>query len=82
MTDVISSILALLTNQSNFFYKQLILPIIKYPSIRTHDLSKSRLETLQKIQNKALKQAYYDTSYPPRFSTEELHRKGKLNAIN
>ena len=63
-------------------YKQLLLPIIEYPSILTHALFKTRLSTLQKIQNRALRQAYNDTSYPPRFATEELHRKSKISPIN
>ena len=36
----------------------------------------------QKNQYRALRQAYNDTSYPPRFNTEELHRKAKLKPIN
>ena len=53
-----------------------------YPPVPTHVLSKSRLATLQKIQNRAPRQAYKDTSYPPRFTTQELHRKVKLKPIN
>ena len=58
-----------------YFYKQLALPIMGYPPIPTHALSKIRLPTLQRIQARALRQAYNDTSYPLRFTTEELHRK-------
>ena len=63
-------------------YKQLVLSIMEYPPIPTHALSKTRLAMLQKIQNRALRQAYNDTSYPPRFTKEELHRKAKLSPIN
>ena len=69
-------------NTRVFLYKQLVLSIMEYPPILTHILPKSRLAVLQKIQNRALRQAYNDTSYPPRFTTEELHRKIKLKLIN
>ena len=59
-----------------------MLPIMEYPPVPTHALSKSRLAALQRLQNRALKQAYNDTLYPPRFTTEELHRKAKLKPIN
>ena len=62
-------------------YKQLVLPIMEYPTVTTNALSKSRLATLQRVLNRALKQAYNNTSYPPRFTTEELHRKAKVNSI-
>ena len=45
-------------------------------------LSKTRLAMLKRIQNRVLRQAYNDTLYPPRFITEELHRKTKLSPIN
>ena len=54
-------------------YKQLVLPIMEYPPVPTHALSKSRFTTLQRVHNRALRQAYNDTSYPPRFTTEELN---------
>ena len=44
-----------------YHYKQLVLPIMEYPPIPTHALSKTRL------QNRAQKQAYNDASYPPKF---------------
>ena len=58
-------------------YKQLVLPIMEYPPVPTHALSKSRLATLQRIQNGALRQACNDTLYLPRFTTEKFHRKTK-----
>ena len=63
-------------------YKQLVLPIMEYPPVPTHALSKSRLATLQRVQNRALRQAYNDTAYPPNYTTEELHRRAKLSPIN
>ena len=63
-------------------YKQLVLPIMEYPPVPTHALFKSRLAMLQRIRNRALRQAYNDTWYPPRFTTEELNRKAKLKPIN
>ena len=58
----------------------MVLPIMDYPPIPTHALSKSRLETLQ---NRTLRQTYNDTSYPPRFNSEKkLHRKAKSKSIN
>ena len=56
-------------------YKQLVLPIMEYPPVPTHALSKGRLVTLQRIQNRPLRQAYNDTLYPPRFTTEDLTTK-------
>ena len=55
---------------------------MEYPPVPTHAISKSRLATLQRVQNRALRQAYNDTSYPPNCTTEELHRKAKLSPIN
>ena len=37
---------------------------------------------LQMIQNRALRREYNDTLYPPRFTTEKLHRKAKFSTIN
>ena len=47
-------------------YKQLVLPLIEYPPFPTHVKSKIRHESLQSIQKRALRQAYNDTSYPPK----------------
>ena len=55
---------------------------MEYPLIPTDDLSKTRPATLQSIQNRALRQAYNDTLYSSRFTTEELHKKAKLSPIN
>ena len=63
-------------------YEQLLLPIMEYISVITYTLSRSRLATLQMIKNRAQRQAYNDTSYPPRFTTEELHRNAGLKPIN
>ena len=63
-------------------YKQLVLPIMEYPPVPTHALSKSRLATLQRVQNRALRQAYNDTVYSPNHTTEELHRRAKLSPTN
>ena len=52
------------------------------PPVSTYALSKIRLATLQRIQNRAMRQAYNDASYSPRFTTEELHRKAKLKPTN
>ena len=62
-------------------YKQLVLPIMEYPPIQTHVLSKSRLVMLQRVQNRALRQAYNDMLYSPRFTKEELHRRAKFSSI-
>ena len=55
---------------------------MEYLPVPIHALSKSRHTTLQRVQNRALRQAYNDTSYPPRFTTEERHKKAKLSLIN
>ena len=63
-------------------YKQLLLSTMEYSLVPTQALSKSRLEILQRVQNRALRQEYNDISYAPRFTTEKLHRKAKLKPIN
>ena len=63
-------------------YKQLVLAIIEYPPVPTHALFKIRITMLQRIQNRAMRQAYDDTSYQPRLTTEKLHKKAKLKPIN
>ena len=64
-------------------YKQLVLPIMTYPPVSTHALSKSRLATLKRIQNRAARQANNDTSYPSRLTTEKLtSQKATLKPIN
>ena len=54
---------------------------MEYSLISIHSLSKSRLATLYMIQNMALRQAYNDPSYSPRFTTDELHRKAELKPV-
>ena len=50
---------------------------MEFPPNPTHALSKIKLATLQRVKNRALKQAYNDMLYPPKFITEELHKKQK-----
>ena len=57
-------------------YKQLVIQIMEYPPVLIHALSKSRLVMLQRIQNRALRQAYNDTLYPPIF-TEKNYIKNQ-----
>ena len=53
-------------------YKQLVLLIMEYPPVPTHALSKSRLATLQRVQNKhtMTRRTLRD---PPQNYTEELN---------
>ena len=52
--------------------KTLILPILDYPPIPTHALSKTQIKKLQKTQNKALRYATNQT-YPYSLTTQQIH---------
>ena len=52
-------------------YKQLVLPIMEYPLIATHALSKFRTNLISEKITKTR------NSYPQRFTTKESHRKAK-----
>ena len=61
--------------------KALILPILDYPPIPTHTLSKTQLSKLQKVQNKALRFAT-NQRYPYTMNTIEIHTHTKTEPIN
>ena len=61
--------------------KTLVLPVLDYPPIPTHALSKTQTLILQRVQNKALRFAT-DTRYPYNHTTEELHNTHKIKPLN
>ena len=69
------------TNIKTHLVKALILPVLDYPPIPTHSLSKSQLSRLQKVQNKALRFAT-NQRYPYTMTTIEIHNITKTNPLN
>ena len=61
--------------------KALVLPVLDYPPIPTHTLSKTQLKKLQRVQNKALRFAT-EQRYPYTLTTEQIHTLAKLDPIN
>lgn len=61
--------------------KTLIIPVLDYPPIPTHALSKSQISILQKIQNKALRYAY-NQRHPYTMNTMQLHEAANIEPIN
>ena len=61
--------------------KTLILPIIDYPPIPIHTMSKKQISKLQKIQNKALRFAT-NQRYPYTMTTEQIHTHTKTIPLN
>ena len=61
--------------------KTLILPILDYPPIPTHTLSKTQISKLQKVQNRALRFATNER-YPYTMNTVEIHTLTKTEPIN
>lgn len=69
------------TNIKLHLIKALVLPILDYPPIPTHTLSKNQLRILQRVQNKALRFATNER-YPYERTTQELHEAHSLLPIN
>ena len=61
--------------------KALILPILDYPPIPTHTMSKNQIKKLQKIQNKALRFAT-NQRYPYTMTTQQIHTRTNTTPIN
>lgn len=61
--------------------KTLILPVLDYPPIPTHALSKRQISRLQKIQNRALRFAT-NQRYPYTLNTEQIHIATNTLPIN
>ncbi len=61
--------------------KTLTIPILDYPPIPIHTLSKNQLSQLQVVQNKALRFAY-NQRYPYNYNTEQLHAMAKTEPLN
>ena len=61
--------------------KALVLPVIDYPPIPTHSLSKNQISKLQVIQNKALRFAT-GQRYPYSLNTVQIHNLTKTLPVN
>lgn len=61
--------------------KTLVLPILDYPPIPTHTLSKTQIGKLQRTQNKALRFAT-NQRYPYTLNTEQIHINTKTEPLN
>lgn len=61
--------------------KALVLPVLDYPPIPIHTLSKTQISKLQKIQNKALRFAT-EQRYPYTMNTIQIHTLTKTKPVN
>ena len=61
--------------------KTLVFPVLDYPPIPTHTLSKTQISKLQKVQNQALRFAT-NQRYPYTMNTIEIHTYTKTEPIN
>ena len=61
--------------------KALILPIIDYPPIPIHTMSKHQITKLQKIQNRALRFAT-NQRHPYTMTTQQIHTHTKTTPLN
>lgn len=62
-------------------YKTMVRPQLEYPAVGLCNISKTALQGMQAIQNKALRRAFGDT--PPYFATiKDLHLATKLEPLN
>lgn len=61
--------------------KALILPILDYPPIPIHAMSKTQISKLQKIQNRALRFAT-NQKYPYSMNTIQIHNHTKTQPVN
>ena len=61
--------------------KALILPILDYPPIPIHTMSRNQLSKLQKVQNKALRFAT-NQKHPYTMTTEQIHTHTKTTPLN
>lgn len=61
--------------------KAMVLPVLEYPPIPLHSLSKNQISKLQKIQNKALRFAT-NQRYPYTMTTAQIHHYTKTKPIN
>ena len=61
--------------------KALVIPILTYPPIPTHTLSKAAISRLQKVQNSALR-FVFGTKWDDFTTTASLHEAASLPALN
>ena len=68
------------TKSKTQLVKALVLPVLDYPPIPTHSLSKNQISKLQITQNKALR--FDGQRYPYTLTTEEIHNLTKTLPIS
>ena len=61
--------------------KALVLPILDYPPIPTHTMSKTQISKLQKVQNQALRFAT-NQKYPYTMNTIQIHEHTNTTPLN
>ena len=62
-------------------FKMLVRPQLEYPAVLLCRASKTNINKMQSVQNRALRRAYKDS--PPYYNTmEELHTRSKLEPMN
>uniref|UniRef100_A0A0P4W158 Reverse transcriptase domain-containing protein n=1 Tax=Scylla olivacea TaxID=85551 RepID=A0A0P4W158_SCYOL len=61
--------------------KALVIPVLTYPPIPTHAMSRRAISRLQKVQNSALRFTF-NTNLQGFITSEELHHRASLPAIN
>lgn len=69
------------TNIKIHLIKALVIPVLTYPPIPIHALSKTQILRLQRVQNKAIRFAT-NTRYPYNQTTQQLHEQCQILPIN
>lgn len=69
------------TKNKKKLYMVLIKPILEYPPVPIHALSKTNIKQMQIIQNKALR-FIYGIRYPDIVTNEELHQRAEIEPLN
>ena len=69
------------TEVQQHLYKMLVRPQLEYPPILMANLSKSKLDKMQSVQNSPLRRAFH--LWPPYYNTsEDLHIQGGIEPLN
>ena len=82
--DIVASLKrfrGLSTKIKTHLIKAYLIPVLEYPPIPMHLVSKSQMLRLQTILNEALRFAYNER-YPYNRNTQELHQQSKLIPLN
>ena len=62
--------------------KSLVIPLLQYPPVPLHTISKTQQLYLQRIQNKAIRWATNDERHPYQKTTEQLHTETGIQPLN